>query len=340
MTDRRRGKRATMLDVAQIAGVSYQTVSRVINEQPNVKAETRQRVLDVIAELHYRPDRNARSLAAHQTKTLAMITFGIDYYGPLQMAINVEAAARDAGYDLITATLEDTDYGPVRSVLDRLLAWRVDGVVLIASIYREGSEQLIRYMNQTPMIVLDNRLGSPVPSVAVDQRTGGYTAAKHLLDLGHRKIGIINGPKDWFGAFHRREGWLNALHEAGLEPVFEQEGDWSAADGYIAVNEEHEKGADYTALLCGNDTMALGAITALRGLGKRIPEDISLVGFDGMPDSQYYDPALTTVYQPFRELGLMGLNYLLDLINDPYSARGQQVIEPVLFERKSTARIG
>lgn len=327
-----------MLDVASVAGVSYQTVSRVINEHPYVREETRQRVLEVIAELNYRPDRNARSLAANQTKTLAMITFGIEYYGPLQMAINVEAAAREAGYDLITATLDDTDYGPVRSVLNRLFEWRVDGVLLIASVYREGSEQLIRYMNQTPMIVLDNRLGSEVPSVAVDQRAGGYIAARHLLDLGHRKIGIINGPKNWFGAFHRREGWLNALHEAGLEPVFEQEsGEWSAADGYIAVHEEHEKGSNYTALLCGNDNIALGALTQLRTLGKRIPEDVSLVGFDGMPDSQFYDPALTTVYQPFRELGLMGLDYLLDLINSPYSARGQLLIEPVLFQRKSTA---
>lgn len=330
-----------MLDVAQMAGVSYQTVSRVINDQPGVKLETRQRVLEVIDELNYRPDRNARSLAAHQTRTLAMITFGIEYFGPQQMAINVEAAAHEAGYDLITATLDDMEYKAVRPVLNRLFAWRIDGVLLIASVYREGSEELIRYMNQTPMIVLDNRLGSPVPSVAVDQRAGGYTAARHLIDLGHRKIGIINGPKNWYGAFHRREGWLNALHEAGLEPVFEQESsDWSAADGYIAVMEEHEKGVDYTALLCGNDTMALGAITALRNLGKRIPEDVSLVGFDGMPDSQYYDPALTTVYQDFRELGRMGLDYLLDLINHPYNARGQLLIEPVLFERKSTARIG
>lgn len=338
MAESGRSKRATMLDVAAAAGVSYQTVSRVINDHPNVKAETRARVLEVIAQLNYRPDRAARSLAARESRTLALISYGIEYYGPLQMVVNIEHSAREAGYDLISANVDLRLHGSIRPVLDRLFAWRVDGVLMIASVVSRGTEKLIKQMSDTPLLQIDNAPGASTPSMIVDQRAGGYAAAHHLTELGHRDFALISGPLDWFGSASRREGWLSALREVGLEPVAAATGDWSAASGYAAAAELLDSGARFSALLVGNDSMALGAICALKSRGLGVPEQVSVVGFDDVPEAAYFDPPLTTVWQDFPELGRQGLAYLVELIQNPDSADGQRVIAPRLVVRSSTQK--
>lgn len=336
MADGGRVRRVTMLDVATAAGVSYQTVSRVINDHPSVKAETRARVLEVISQLHYRPDRAARSLASHRSWTLAVISCGIEFYGPMQMLVNVEHSAREAGYDVINANLGLYKGGDLQPVLDRLFSWRVDGALVIASVAGYGAELIVSQLISTPLILIDTAYGSAAPSVIIDQRAGGVAAALHLIELGHRQIALINGPLDWFGARARCEGWLAGLHEAGLEPILIESGDWTPASGYAATLRMIESGRPFTALLVGNDPMALGAISALKARGLTVPGDVSVIGFDDAQETAYYDPPLTTVAQDFPELGRQGMAYLIELIADEEAANGQRLITPRLVVRAST----
>ncbi|MBL8131405.1 MAG: LacI family DNA-binding transcriptional regulator [Anaerolineae bacterium] len=337
MAEGGRARRVTMLDVAEAAGVSYQTVSRVINHHPSVKPETRARVLDLIKQLNYRPDRAARSLAAHRSWTLAVISCGIEFYGPMQMLINIEHSAREAGYDVLNANLGLHQGNSLHSALDRLFSWRVDGALLIASVAAQSAEHVIAQLSGTPLILIDTAYGSSAPSVIIDQHAGGVAAARHLIDLGHREIALICGPVDWYGALTRREGWVAGLRDAGIAPALIEMGDWTPASGYQAAARIVDAGARCTGLLVGNDAMALGAISALKARGLAVPGDVSVTGFDDMPESAYFDPPLTTVAQDFSALGRQGMAYLIELIGDPEAANGQRLIPPRLVVRASTA---
>lgn len=333
MSDNGRARRATMLDVAEAASVSYQTVSRVINDHPSVKPETRLRVQTAIRDLRYRPDKAARSLAARQSRTLAVITHGIECYGPLQMVVNIEHLAHDAGYDIITANIDLQN----PSALDELFSWRIDGALMIASVASRHAEGVVNWLHGTPLIQIDNAQGAREPSVIIDQRAGGLAAAEHLIGLGHREIALISGPVDWFGSGSRRDGWLAGLSAAGLAPAATTAADWTSAGGYAAAAALLDAGHPFTALLVGNDQMALGAVSALKARGLGIPADVSVVGFDSTPESAYFDPPLTTVWQDFAALGQQGLEYLVELIQNPAAANGQRLIAPRLIVRASTA---
>ncbi|HVU11057.1 MAG TPA: LacI family DNA-binding transcriptional regulator [Phototrophicaceae bacterium] len=327
----------TLRDVARRAGVSYQTVSRVINNQGPVAEATRQRVLDSIAELDFHPNKVARSLAAHYSQTLALIAFGLDFYGPAQMVINIEHAARTAGYDLIFSNVPTPSARSLQTTLNSIRRWKVDGILMIVPIREMSSDNLARLDEGIPIVQINGQLGAPTPSVIVEQRYGSRLAAQHLIEQGHRCIAEISGPLNWFDAVERHESWETTMREAGLEPRLSIAGDWSAASGYAAAQRLLEQDADFTALVVGNDQMALGVIHALRERGLRIPQDVSLVGFDDIPEAAFFDPSLTTIRQDFSALGRRGIEYLVERIQNPELIVQQQTIYPEFVLRASTA---
>ena len=329
-------KQATMVDVARRAGISYQTVSRVINGHPSVAPLTRERVLRAIDELNYLPNVAARSLVTRRSRTVGIISYGTTFYGPGQMVANIEASFREREYGLTLSTLTEMSLGALRAAVLELRGRAVDGIVMITPLANFDTDEIRALCQDVPFVMIDVALGESVPSVVIDQHRGGILATRHLLDLGHREIAEIRGPADWSGAALRHEGMLAVLREAGLEPVMSVAGDWSAASGYEAARRLLDAGVQFSGLFASNDQMALGALRALRERGVGVPEDVSLVGFDDLPESAYFEPPLTTVHQDFVSLGRESAAYLSDLMDQRPTPRMQHVLDPELVVRCST----
>ncbi|MBN2472417.1 MAG: LacI family DNA-binding transcriptional regulator [Anaerolineae bacterium] len=333
-------RRVTLNDVARRSGVSYQTVSRVINNHPYVAEATRQRVLEVIQELGYYPNKAAKSLATQRSHTIAILSYGMAYYGPSQMLINIESAAKEAGYDLIFSMISEPTPENFRDAFDSLAGWQVDGVVAITPVTGCSSDELQSLLGDTPLVQIDTCLGQDAPSVVIDQGYGSALITRHLIELGHRQIAAISGPLHWFGAQARHAAWQQTLHEAGIEPGPSLEGDWTSTAGYHATLALLEHNVPFTALVAGNDQMALGAIRALRQHGRRVPQDVSITGFDNIPESAFFDPPLTTVWQDFSMVGQRSVEMLVERINEPHGSPEQRVLYPRLLVRESTIPLG
>lgn len=331
-----RHRRATLHDVAQLAGVSHQTVSRVVNRHPSVAAATRSRVLEAIRELDYAPNRVAQSLATRRTKTVGIIGYGTTHYGPAQMVAHIEGGLKAKGYGLVYATVADLGVDVLREQIAALRNQLVDGLVLVTPV---GGGHLAETSDliHLPFVMIDPMLGEQVPSVVIHQRYGARLATEHLIAKGHRAIAEVTGPMDWSGAAQRHEGWLAALADAGLEPVASVAGNWSAASGHDATAGLLRAGKRFTALFVANDQMALGALRALREAGLTIPGDVSVVGFDDIPEAAYFEPPLTTVCQDFTTLGQQAVDLLLARMAAPEAAAHQRVLYPTLIERASVA---
>jgi DNA-binding LacI/PurR family transcriptional regulator len=327
----------TLRDVARRAGVSYQTVSRVINQHSYVAEETRQRVLATIAELDYHPNKAARSLAARHSQTLGLITFGLDFFGPAQMVINIERAAKLAGYDLVFSNVSATTMKGLRAAVRSIRRWQVDGILLITPMLEMSDDAISSSNEGIPMVQINGQLGAHTPSVVVEQRYATRLITRHLIELGHRRICEISGPLNWFDAIGRHESWQATLREAGLDVGISIEGDWTSASGYQMTRRLLETAPGFTALVVENDQMALGALRALHECGLRVPQDVSVVGFDDIPESPFFEPPLTTVRQDFSALGERGIDYLVERIQHPDLPVEQQVIYPELILRASTA---
>lgn len=329
--------RHTLHDVARLAGVSYQTVSRVINHHPYVSDETRKRVEKAIIELDYRPNRAAQKLAGAKSHTLAMITFGLTHYGPAQMMINIEHASRQAGYDLIFANVNDASLMTLRTAMSHIRHRDIDGMLVILPVVGVPQDEIVALSGDIPLMLVGTGLHVNATSIVVDQLMGTQMATRHLIDLGHTHICEITGPLNWYDAVERHESWLATMQAAGLTPGSSIEGHWTADSGYQATRQLIKQGTTFTALVVGNDQMALGAIRALYDHGRRVPQDVSVVGFDDIPEAAYFLPPLTTVRQDFDVLGRFGIEYLIKLIHEPQQEPIQHVIAPQLIVRKSTS---
>lgn len=328
-------KRVTMDDVAQLAGVSSQTVSRVVNQHPYVSDETRQRVMSAIQRLDYRPNRAARNLATQRTHMVGIITYGAQHYGPAQMMHYVEQTARARGYGVSFAAINTISFSEIGGVIHSFGERAVDGLVLITPIAGVHYAELVKFCGNIPFVQIDTELGAPVPSVVIDQKYGSFLAARHLISLGHRAICEISGPLNWHGAVARHQSWIDTLQEAGLAPGMSVEGDWTARSGYAAAQTLYNSAARFTAIVAGNDQMALGAIRALRERGVTVPDDVSIVGFDDIPEAAYFEPPLTTIRQDFTALGEQSVEYLIALIENPGLDIHQRVLHPELIQRQS-----
>ena len=325
-----------MADVAAVAGVSHQTVSRVLNGHPSVRPETRQRVLEAIAELGYRRNTAARALVTRRTGTIGVLTSGSALFGPTSTLIAIENAAREAGLFVSVATLPRWQGEGVQQVLEHFLSQGVDGVVVVAA-HDEAIEAVQAFPSPAPVVMVGpTELGQGL-SVAVDQVAGARMATRHLLDLGHREVLHLAGPTDWLDARSRERGWREEMAAAGVTSPSMIAGDWSAATGY-EVGRRLAGGTGGagrpTAVFAANDQLALGLLRAFAEAGVRVPDDISVVGFDDVDGSAHFFPPLTTVRQRFGDLGRRCLQMLLEAIEG--GTPETELIAPRLVERSST----
>ena len=308
------GRPPVMSDVAALAGVSHQTASRVLNDHPSVRPETRQRVLDAIAALGYRRNLAARALVTRRSGTIGVLTSGSALFGPTSTLIAIESAARDLGLFVSLATSPAWDADDVAGVLEHFTAEGVDGVVVVAA-HDEAVEAVRSFGSPVPVVMVGPvDLPPPLRSVAVDQYTGARQAVRHLLDLGHRDVVHVAGPIDWLDARRRIEGWRDELATVGVVAGAAEPGDWSADRGY-AVGRRLVAGRLPTAVFAANDQLALGLLRAFAEAGLRVPEDVSVVGFDDIDGSAQFFPPLTTVRQEFARLGQRCLGVLLEAIS-------------------------
>lgn len=303
-----------MSDVADRAGVSHQTVSRVLNSPALVRPETRERVLTAIAELGYRRNMSARALATSRTQLIGVVTPGVTLFGPSHTTTAIENAARAAGYATTTAAIQDATASP-HEVLEFFVSLGVDGIIVVAPTI-ETAEAAHGLAGTVPVVVIAADLPSPGPLhvVAIDHEQGARDATAHLIAHGHRHIAHVAGPPNWFDARARVEGWRDQLVEAGL-PVPELiAGGWDAGPGYSAARRLLDQPERPTAVFAANDHLALGMMRAFHESGVRIPDDIAVVGYDDVAGSDYYEPPLTTVRQPFQEVGRQAMSTLLAVL--------------------------
>jgi DNA-binding LacI/PurR family transcriptional regulator len=323
-----------MADVARLAGVSHQTVSRVLHDNPNVSGVTRERVLAAIKQLNYRPNSMARALVTGRTKTLGVISSDTTFYGPASTLFGIERAAHDAGYAVVVSSLRSVNRGLVLEAVQRLRDQGVDGVAVIAPL-RAGADALRHLKSDVPVVALEAGQNASIPVATVDQRAGAAAATRHLLSLGHKTVWHLAGPADWQEAEERIVGWKSALEAAGAAVPPPIRGDWTPRSGYEAA-ELLLKTPSLTALFAGNDQMALGVLRRFHEAGREVPRDVSLVGFDDIPEAAYFTPPLTTVRQDFAELGKRCLELLLTRIEGAEQLM-RVVVPPELVVRESTA---
>lgn len=332
-------KMVTLHDVANYSGVSYQTVSRVINNHSNVAEETRKRVLKSIEELNYRPNRAARSLVTNRSDTIAVISFGTTFYGPGQMVTNIIQHAKKNGFRVSPSSLQQLGYKDVKAAIDELHELLIDGIIMIAPIVTDFMSEIRELAGDIPFIQIDTKPKPGIASVVIEQAYGSKLVVEHLIGLGHRQIAEISGPLNWYDAIMRHQSWVDTMAQHGLPHQMSVEGNWSAQSGYEGIQSLLNGGAEFTGLVVANDQMALGAIAALNEQGFQIPEDVSVVGFDDIPESAYFLPALTTVHQDFEALGEQSVEYLVSLIKTPKTPIHQRVLYPELIIRNSTASV-
>ena len=331
-------KQITLSDVARASGVSNQTVSRVVNSHPHVAENTRERVLSSIKKLGYRPNRAARSLVTRNSNTVGIISFGTTYYGPAQTFAKIEKAVRASGYGLTFYSIDELTREQLRTAINTLADHQVDGIVMAAPFIELDPTEILGLCGDVPVVMIDVPKGAYVPSVVVDQVAGSRLATQHLIDLGHRDVAEISGPLSWHDAALRHEAWQTTLQAAGLSPGPSAEGDWSAAGGYRAAEQLLASDERFSALVAANDQTALGAARALRARGLLIPENVSVIGFDDIPEAAFFEPPLTTISQDFTALGQQSVDYLLSLIREPETPVHQRVLYPTLVERRSVKR--
>jgi DNA-binding LacI/PurR family transcriptional regulator len=332
--ERHRHRPAVISDVARLAGVSRQTVSRVINDSTHVRPETRERVTTAMRTLGYRPNSAARALVTGRSQTLGVVSFDTTLYGPASTLFGIERAAHEAGCFIIVASLRALDRISVEQAVARLARHGVDGILLIAP-YGEAAEASFHTPMPVPVVAVEAGPDG-APTVSIDQFAGAVMATQHLLDLGHETVWHIAGPTGWHEAHQRLSGWRSALEAAGAQPPHVLVGDWSARAGYD-LGRRLSVDSDVTAIFVANDQMALGVLRAMHEAGRRIPEEISVVGFDDVPEAPYFTPPLTTIRQDFNEMGSRGLRLLLRMLDSDEAGAVGPPIRPQLVVRGSTS---
>ncbi len=337
-------RRVTIKHVAREALVSTQTVSRVINERPDVAPETRQRVLDVIERLSYKPSALARSLIRQRSHTLGVVTAGLQYMGPARTLNGITAKAEELGYTLLLEELADFAYRDVEHILDNLLARQVDGIIWAVQEAGDNREAFTTLLDDFPVPIVFLTMHE-VPGwhiITFDNYLGGRLATEHLLAHGHRCIGHIMGPATWWEARERRRGWEEAMHAAGLPAADGHcaQGNWSSAQGEQAFARLHQQFPEMTAVFVANDQMALGVLNHAHRHGIRVPEDLAVVGFDGLPEAAYFWPPLSTVYHNQSELGCRAVSQIADLVEVVEAAEAPRAqvtwLQPELVVRASS----
>ena len=333
---RARRRKPSINDVARGAGVSYQTVSRVITGSPLVSAATRARVLEVIAEVGYRRNKAATALVTNRSTTIGIVTDDSPRYGPVATLLAVESAARAAGYGSAVVGVEEPYERTVPEAMGSLGDAGVDGIIVIAPVTTMATAVRTVHADVPVEMIAAGASSSArdrLVTFSENQELGARMATQHLIDLGHRDIAHVGGSMAWFDARVRKRGWESALREAGLEPGFYAEGDWSPLWAYRTGLRLVAEGVP-EAVFAASDHTALGLIRAFVENGVRVPEDVSVVGFDDIEGCEVFLPPLTTVRQDFAALGRASIAVLLGSIEGVEVDRTP--IAPTLVVRSST----
>jgi DNA-binding LacI/PurR family transcriptional regulator len=322
--------RITIKDVARAAGVSAQTVSRVINDRPDVAEDTRQRVQQIIDDLSYQPSALARSLIQKRSFTLGVVIAGLKYIGPSRTLNGIAQRAEELGYSLLLKELPNFTAVEYHSLIQSLLARHVDGIIWATSEVGDNQSWVTEGILEIPVptIFLTTHARPGVFSVSYDNYLGGRKAVQHLIDQGYRRIGHVTGPLDWWEARERKAGWEDVLTESDLSAadICCCEGNWSSASGEQAFRQLMESFPEIEAVFVANDQMALGVLQHAARIGKRIPQELGVVGFDGIPETRHYWPPLTTVFQDQNRLGFTAVEKIVEII-ERFREEGE-AIEP------------
>jgi DNA-binding LacI/PurR family transcriptional regulator len=335
----------TIYEVAKEAGVSRQTVSRVINNRPDVAGETRQRVLEIIDKLEFRPSAIARSLSQRRSYNFGILTAGLKYFGPSTTLSGITAMSEELGYGLLLKELSSYNTTTIKPILAWFLDHQVDGIIWAAPQVGSNRDWIKDAIDEihVPIIFLTTEKREDISIVTIDNYCGGRMATEHLLGLGRKHIGHITGPLDWWESRQRQQGWQDALTDAGinLEPYMSANGNWSPKSGKIAFNQLLSSFPQMDAIFVGNDQMALSVLQTAFEVGIRVPDELAVVGFDDIPEAEYFCPSLTTIFQNQHELGSIAVQALArhvekwkldnNKIEPSYLA-----LQPELIVRKST----
>lgn len=337
----------TIKQVARDADVSSQTVSRVINNRPDVSPETRRKIQQVIDQLGYKPSAIARSLIQQRSNTLAVVAWGIDYYGPSRTVVGIEKKANELGYSLFLNLVNQPDDANHEQVMDALIARRVDGIIwAVPEVGNNHTWVKTENMEQLPPVIflsMEPRKGISV--VAIDNRDGARQAVRHLLEQGRRRIGIITGPLTWWEARERLAGWKEAMREVSLAPVetlIFRSDDWTAVNGERGMQVLWRQNPEIDAVFASNDQIALGALRIAHQLGRHIPDDLAIVGFDNIPEAAFFWPPLTTVFQQLIDVGCIAVEGLHKMIMERrlqqvHTENFSQMLRPRLIIRASSS---
>lgn len=334
-------KRVTIKEVAKAAGVSTQTVSRVANDHPDVASDTREYVQGIIEKLGYQPSKIARSLIRGQSYSLGVVSFGIGLYGPSLLLKGIQEAAVEAGYSLMLNILPDAKAYDAKSILQDILAYHVDGILWAVPEIGQNQDWIQQALHNfsIPISFLNVQPRPNLVTAVINNKHGGCIATQHLIDQGRQNIGIITGPMEWWEARQRELGWREALAANGrtIDESYITNGDWTPASGERSIRMLLEWHPEMDAVFACNDQMALGAMKVARQMGLQIPQDLAIVGYDNIPESPYFTPALTTVRQGITEMGRQGVKQLLALIdnNEDVPVRSA-ALQPELIIREST----
>jgi len=326
---RQKTARATIKEVASVAGVSTQTVSRVINERPDVSPETRKKVQEVIKQLSYQPSALARSLISQRSHTLGVVTAGLRHFGPSRTLSGITAAAEEAGYSVLLKELPDYDTEDITPIFQAFLSRHVDGIIWAVPEVGENRN----WVNdppadiEVPLVYITMEARSNLTIVSIDNYLGGRMAIEHLLEHGYRRIGHISGPLDWWESRQRLAAWKDALAEAGQDAPEKHfvEGNWSAASGALAIEKLFDQYPEMDSVFVANDQMALSVMQFFGEKGIHIPDEIGVVGFDNIAESAFFFPALTTVQQDQQGVAKIAVAEIIKIIEADW-----QGLEPVL----------
>lgn len=336
MAQDKAARAANIFDVARLAGVSHQTVSRVINGMPNVRPATRERVEKAMKQLRYSPSPAARALVTRRTRTIGLITSGSVDYGPSSIAMHFNRAAREARYSVDTVSTGERDPETAKRAVEALLRQRVDAVVMVVN----DAEvlELVRGLDVgVPMVVAASTARRAPQLVSIDQYRGARAAVRHLAELGHTRILHLAGPEQSTDAIERERGWRDELAARQLEAAPLRYGDWTAESGFnIGAELDIARGE---AVFVGNDQMAIGLMSALRHRDLLVPDDVGIVGFDDIPEAAYLYPPLTTVRQDFASLGMMMMQKVLVALEEGTDESVDTPLPTQLIVRESTREL-
>lgn len=338
-------KKATLKEVARAAGVSTQTVSRVVNQLPNVAEDTRQHVQQLIESLGYQPNIVARSLITRRSSILGVVATGLEYYGPTAMLVGVQQAAEEMGYSLTLLLTHEPEKEDFSAMLNELAGRQVDGIIwAVPPVGQNRIRTIAPLINHLPPIIFLNQPDPAFQVVTIDNRLGAALAVNHMLEQGYQKIGIITGPLNWWETVERRAGWELALQNSAQKSfnTLQVAGDWTAQGGARAFETLLTNTPDLDAVFCSNDQMALGVLKAAHRLGLQVPQRLGVCGFDDYPDSSFFIPSLTTIRQPLRQLGATAVHEAVHLIHAHRNGTSEKpsttTLIPQLIVRESTLK--